>query len=193
MTGQTVGEGPLAKNKRDIDLKVKQDELESTAARLFLSLGYDGTSMSHIARELGVAPNTLYWYYASKDELLVAVLNRQMSQTLVRLPAIVDKPLKEKMAWALREFEQSRELVTTVHARLEQSTVIREWHDQFHRFVEAAVIHTLQADGVAPERATMLATVGTFLVEGLLVHPHSERQREAILQWFADSALPTEQ
>ena len=172
----------MAKNKRDIDLKVKQDELESTAARLFLSLGYDGTSMSHIARELGVAPNTLYWYYASKDELLVAVLNRQMSHTLVRLPAIVDKPLKEKMAWALREFEQSREL--------EQSAVIREWHDQFHRFVEAAVIHTLQADGVAQERATMLATVGTFLVEGLLAHPHSERQREAILQWFTESALP---
>ena len=190
MTGPTVGEGPLAKNKRDIDLKVKQDELESTAARLFLSLGYDGTSMSRIARELGVAPNTLYWYYASKDELLVAVLNRQMSQTLVHLPTIVDEPLKDKMARALREFEQSRELVTTVHARLEQSAVIREWHDQFHRFVEAAVIHTLKADGVAQERATMLATVGTFLVEGLLAHPHSKRQREAILQWFADSALP---
>jgi AcrR family transcriptional regulator len=190
MTGQTVGEGPLAKNKRDIDLKVKQDELESTATRLFLSLGYDGTSMGRIARELGVAPNTLYWYYASKDELLVGVLNRQMSQTLVRLPTIVEKSLKEKMAWALQEFEQSRELVATVHARLEQSEVIREWHDQFHRFVEAAVIHTLQADGVAKERAAMLATVGTFLVEGLLAHPHSERQREAILQWFSESALP---
>ena len=47
-----MGEGPLAKNKRDIDLKVKQDELESTASRLFLSLGYDGTSMNRIAREL---------------------------------------------------------------------------------------------------------------------------------------------
>ena len=77
-----------------------------------------------------------------------------------------------------------------MHARLEQSEVIREWHDQFHRFVEAAVIHTLQADGVARERAAMLATVGTFLVEGLLAHPHSERQREAILQWFTESALP---
>ena len=180
----------MAKNKRDIDLKVKQDELESTAARLFLSLGYDGTSMSHIARELGVAPNTLYWYYGSKDELLVAVLNRQMSQTLVRLPTIVEKPLKDKMAWALQEFELSRELVATVHARLEQSELIREWHDQFHRFIEATVIHTLQADGVTKEHATMLATVGTFLVEGLLAHPHSKRQREAILQWFTASALP---
>ena len=44
--------------------------------------------------------------------------------------------------------------------------------------------------GVARERAAMLATVGTFLVEGLLAHPHSESQREAILQWFTESALP---
>ncbi|ERP91504.1 MAG: TetR/AcrR family transcriptional regulator [Alcanivoracaceae bacterium] len=180
----------MAKNKREIDLKVKQEELESTAARLFLTLGYDGTSMSRIARELGVAPNTLYWYYPSKDELLVAVLNRQMSATLARLPGIAGLPLKDKMAWALQAFEQSRELVTTVHARLEQSAVIREWHEQFHHFVEAAVIHTLEAEGVAPARAAMLATVGTFLVEGLLAHPHSEAQREAILQWFAVSALP---
>ena len=68
--------------------------------------------------------------------------------------------------------------------------MIREWHEQFHHFVEAAVIHTLEAEGVAPARAAMLATVGTFLVEGLLAHPHSEAQREAILQWFAVSALP---
>lgn len=178
----------MAKNKRDIDLKVKQEELEQVASRLFLSQGYDGTSMSKIARELGVAPNTLYWYYPSKDELLVAVLNRQMSQSLAGLPAIAEKPIGEKLEWALQEFEQSRELVSTVHARLDQSAVIREWHDQFHDFVEAAVTHSLQMAGMDTDRARMLATVGTFLVEGLLAHPHSEQQRSAILQWFADSA-----
>ena len=179
----------MAKNKREIDLKIKQEELENTASRLFLALGYDGTSMSRIARELGVAPNTLYWYYPSKDELLVAVLNRQLNAILAQLPSISGRPLKEKMSWALEAFEQSSELVTTVHARLEQSAVIKEWHDHFHRFVEAAVIHTLESEGVAPEKALMLATVATFLVEGLLAHPHSEVQREAILQWFAVNAV----
>lgn len=177
----------MAKNKRDIDLKVKQEELEVVASRLFLSLGYDGTSMNMIARELGVAPNTLYWYYASKDELLVGVLNRQMSASLARLPAIADKPLAEKLAWALNEFEESRELVSTVHARLEKSAVIHQWHEQFHAFVEAAVSQALQMDGESRERATMLATVGTFVVEGLLAHPHSRQQRDAIFQWFAES------
>ncbi|MQX52586.1 TetR family transcriptional regulator [Alcanivorax sp. PA15-N-34] len=177
----------MAKNKRDIDLKVKRDELEVVASRLFLSLGYEGTSMNMIARELGVAPNTLYWYYASKDELLVGVLNRQMSASLARLPDIADTSLADKLEWALNEFEESRELVGTVHARLEQSAVIHQWHEQFHAFVEVAVSEALQMDGVSRERASMLATVGTFVVEGLLVHPHSQQQRDAIFQWFAES------
>src|SRR5690606_3462050 len=125
MTFVTVGNSPVAKNKRDIELQVKRDELDQVAARLFLEKGYEATSMARIAQALNVAPNTLYWYYRSKDELLVGVMNHLMSQSLQQLPAINGLPLDEQMAWALREFEQSRELVATVHARLEQSEVIR--------------------------------------------------------------------
>jgi len=33
----------------------------------------------------------------------------------------------------------------------------------------------------------MLATVATFLVEGLLAHPHSKSQRNDILEWFSQN------
>ena len=42
----------MAKNKRDIDSDVKKKELEKTAARLFITYGYDATSMNRIAQEL---------------------------------------------------------------------------------------------------------------------------------------------
>lgn len=177
----------MAKNKRNINLDIKREELNKAAERLFLEQGYEATSMSRIARELGVAPNTLYWYYASKDELLVGVLNRLLSESLEQLPRMMLAPLKEQMAWALQEFEQSRALINTVHARLEQSQVIRDWHEQFHRFIEAAVIHTLKTNGTTDHRANMLATVATFLVEGLLAHPHSKSQRNDILEWFSQN------
>lgn len=178
----------MAKNNRDINLDVKKEELEKTAERLFLTYGYDATSMSRLAKELGVAPNTLYWYYASKDELLVGVLNRRLGESIKQIPSLMGTPLKSQMSWALQEFKQSSALVSTVHAKLEQSQVIREWHDQFHRFIEAAVIHTLKAEGASDKRAGMLATVGTFLVEGLLSHPHSSKQQEDILEWFSSNA-----
>ncbi|MCU5784601.1 TetR family transcriptional regulator [Alcanivorax balearicus MACL04] len=180
----------MAKNKRDIDLDVKKKALEETAARLFMTCGYEATSMSRIAQELGVTPNTLYWYYASKDELLVGVLNRLLSDSLKQLPPIMGSSPKEQISWALQEFEQSRALVNTVHGKLSQSALIRDWHERFHRALESAVVHTLKAKGISTEQARILATVATFLVEGLLAHPHTEKQRDDILEWFGQNALP---
>ena len=75
-----------------------------------------------------------------------------------------------------------------MHSRLDQSPVIRAWHDQFHQFVEGTVIFALKTAGVEASRCATLATVATFLVEGLLAHPHSAHQRHDILEWFAASA-----
>jgi len=175
----------LAKNKRNIDLDIKKKELEETAARLFMEDGFEATSMNRISRALGVAPNTLYWYYASKDELLVGVLNRLLSDTLKQIPSVTGKSIEEQMGWVLQQFEQSRALMTTVHSRLNQSLVIHDWHDQFHSFLETLVVRSLKAHGVCDQRADTLATVAIFLIEGLLAHPHSEKQRSDILEWFA--------
>lgn len=175
----------MAKNKRNIDLNVKRKELEETAARLFMERGYEATSMNRISRALGVAPNTLYWYYPSKDELLVGVLNSLLSDSLKQLPSVACDPLKQQMNWALQQFEQSRALMNTVHSKLDHSPVIRDWHEQFHSFIETLVVRTLKASGISDQRAGVLATVATFLIEGLLAHPQSEKQRSDILEWFA--------
>lgn len=175
----------MAKNKRNIDLDIKKKELEETAARLFMEDGFEATSMNRISRALGVAPNTLYWYYASKDELLVGVLNRLLSDTLKQIPSVTGKSIEEQMGWVLQQFEQSRALMTTVHSRLNQSLVIHDWHEQFHSFLETLVVRSLKAHGVCDQRADTLATVAIFLIEGLLAHPHSEKQRSDILEWFA--------
>ncbi len=178
----------MAKNKRDIDLDVKRKELEQAAARLFMARGYDATSMGSIAKELGVTANTLYWYYASKDELLVGVLNRLLSDSLEKLPAMMELSLRDQIDWTLRELEKSRPLVNTVHGKLGESAAIRDWHDRFHSLLESAVAHTLKAKGIRGERARMLATVAIFLVEGLLAHPHTETQSDDILAWFSQNS-----
>ena len=145
--------------------------------------------MSGIARTLGVAPNTLYWYYRSKDELLVGVLNHLLFKSLQGLPKVQVLSLRDQLQWVLDEFEPLKDLVTTVHARLEMSCEVRDWHERFHQFLEVAVVFALTSKGVPGAKAAMLATISTFLVEGLLVHPHSSRQREDILDWFAQNAV----
>lgn len=46
------------------------------AATLFLRQGYDGASLRHIAAACGMQAGSLYYHFASKNEILEAVLRR---------------------------------------------------------------------------------------------------------------------
>lgn len=54
----------------------KKDQIRSAAERLFLRKGFAATSMNAITAEAGVSKQTVYSYYASKEELLVDVLKK---------------------------------------------------------------------------------------------------------------------
>lgn len=51
----------------------KQKELLAAALRLFVEFGFHGTPTSKIAKEAGVANGTLFHYFKTKDELIVAL------------------------------------------------------------------------------------------------------------------------
>ena len=55
----------------------KRTQILVGARRAFLANGYEGTSMSLIAREAGVSKGTLYVYFSNKEALFAAVTERQ--------------------------------------------------------------------------------------------------------------------
>ena len=63
----------------------KRQEIIRIAADLFEDLGYERTSMSAIAGQVGGSKATLYGYFASKEELLRAVLDRDVHEEADRL------------------------------------------------------------------------------------------------------------
>ncbi len=60
--------------------KAKRDQIREGAQRVFLERGFAGTSTDAIASEAGVSKQTLYVYYASKEELLADVLQHLIQQ-----------------------------------------------------------------------------------------------------------------
>jgi len=54
----------------------KQNGIVGAAETLFLQQGYGATSMDQIAKEAGVTKQTVYRYFASKNELFAAVMRR---------------------------------------------------------------------------------------------------------------------
>ncbi|WP_414859080.1 helix-turn-helix domain-containing protein [Nocardia terpenica] len=60
----------------------------AVARRLFATEGYESTTMATIAKAAGITGNTAYWYFQDKDELLVAVLETAVAETIGRPPPL---------------------------------------------------------------------------------------------------------
>lgn len=71
----------------------KKREIIEIAAQLFEELGYDRTSMSLISRRVGGSKATLYGYFKSKEELLLACLYVDIN---VNTDRILDTMLRAK-------------------------------------------------------------------------------------------------
>jgi AcrR family transcriptional regulator len=59
---------------------VRQKELLDAAARLFLELGYDATTMEQIASAAGMTKRTIYSYHVDKGALFAATVQRAIEQ-----------------------------------------------------------------------------------------------------------------
>ena len=73
----------------DATVKLKDDEKLRSIARATFTLveqtGLSGLTMAAIAREAGLATGTLYVYFKSKDELLVALYEQAKTETAASL------------------------------------------------------------------------------------------------------------
>lgn len=58
------------------DPEVRQAELMDAAEELFISAGYQQTTVSMIVKKVGVAQGTFYYHFASKEVILEAIFNR---------------------------------------------------------------------------------------------------------------------
>lgn len=73
------------------DPKERKEEIVAAAGELFLTKGYDNTTMKDVMVRLNIAKGTIYHYFASKDELLDAVIDKVAEEELQRLQLIAKK------------------------------------------------------------------------------------------------------
>lgn len=69
------------------DGRAARDELLSASLRVFAHRGYSEAGVDEIAAEAGYSKGALYWYFSSKEELLMALLEER-----------VDAPLRDRVA-----------------------------------------------------------------------------------------------
>ncbi len=161
--------------------------LIDTAYRLFNRFGYHATGIDRIMAESGVSKTTLYKYYRTKDELILAVLQQRHRQLETRLQ------------------EQMEEAGDDPQPALAVFDVLDEWFhsSSFHgcNFINASAEYTQPGDSIhdfvrqhkervrelielhlrIPQRKTRrrLADEIALLVDGAIVAAHTRGDKAA--------------
>jgi TetR/AcrR family transcriptional regulator len=94
---------------KEIIRDFRRDQIMDEARRLFGERGTTEVSMDEIASEAGVARSTIYVYFANRDELLRACLNRMHEQLVQRITETWDAenaPIDRLRVLILGIFEQ---------------------------------------------------------------------------------------
>lgn len=182
MTPRTAEQTTQTREKR-------RRELLDAARELFAAKGFEQTNVSDIAARAGVSQGTIYWYFKSKDDLLMAVFEDWLSGlaqdyvTIVSEPGTAQDRLTRYAQAAARRIKEAEHLLP-VEAEFwslifRRDAIRQRFHDLFRRL--RADIANLLREGMNSGELRSdidpvhLAAIAIAVYDGL------------ILQWAAES------
>ena len=71
----------------------RKEELLDIAYRMFISKGYENTSVDEIIEKAGIAKGTYYYYFKSKEQMLEEVIGMMIEKEKRSAEEVLDMPL----------------------------------------------------------------------------------------------------
>jgi AcrR family transcriptional regulator len=163
-----------------------QEKILATAQRLFADHGYNGCSVADIAHHAGMSKANIYWYYASKEELLGAVLMKgfEILGSMMAEAAASSGTGIEKLAFFIENYlslskeQGGQEFITIVFNFVAQGGPERfskfgvsthqigaSYHQALNAILEQGQVEGSIIQGVTPD---LLSTFFFSLINGMI-------------------------
>lgn len=181
----------------------RRAEVVLEAARVFATRGYDQTSVGDLADALGLAAGSLYHYFPSKEQLLIAICDQLMDPLLAQARELVagEDPADVQLRALVRlwvahvvahrdhmlAFQQERHVIE----RGERWRKVREDRKRFERLVED-VLRRARDDGatrVDDHRIALAALLGMVNHTAQWHRPRGRLSPAEIADGYADLVL----
>jgi AcrR family transcriptional regulator len=166
----------------------KSGEILEAAERRLREGGYEALSIAAIARELGVAQNTIYWYFSSKDELFVATLRLILEQIGARKPSKRVGKIGQ-ILWFTDQFHLLSGLRGAMRERARTSRVVADFVEQLDALLSRMLANALAAHIPADELPVAVEAFRAT-VEGTFVRGLDKRARRKVLTFALQRLIP---
>jgi AcrR family transcriptional regulator len=95
----------VPRRRDDVQYDVRRREILDVAVDLFRSRGYDAARLEDIAEQLGITKAAIYYYFPKKSDLLLAICNRALDESLARQERILgsDEPADVRLRRAIAD------------------------------------------------------------------------------------------
>lgn len=135
------------KRRERMDYFDRKSEILDMARSMFISIGYEDTSINDLIKELGIAKGTFYHYFKSKEELLdqvISEVNKEIIKNICEI-ASLDRSADEKLFMAISSLkvENHNMILDHMHkpenALLHQKTlnsILKEVTPYFEKIIE---------------------------------------------------------
>ncbi len=113
----------------------RKQELLQIAYRLFLSKGYEETSIDEIIEEAKIAKGTFYYHFKSKEALLEAIINKMITEETEQARQFLSAPLPvpQKAIAIITSLRPKQDEMTIANALNQEENIVM--HEKINRRV----------------------------------------------------------
>ena len=106
----------------------RRSEILDMARSMFITIGYEDTSINDLIKRLGIAKGTFYHYFKSKEELLDQVINEVNTEIVKNISEIasLDRSADEKLFMAISALKVENHNMITDHMHKPENALLHQ-------------------------------------------------------------------
>jgi AcrR family transcriptional regulator len=141
-----------------------------------------------LARELGLAQNAVYWYFRSRDHLLVATMERMLAAIVARKPKRDDADEVERILWFTDQFQELSELRGAMRERARSSEVVARFLANLDETLSVMLSNALSGR-VPADRLPLAVAAFRATADGTVARGLSDEERRRVLAYALERLI----
>lgn len=178
-----------ARSRKSTTKPNQREQIIYTASKLFHERGYNKTSITEIARQIGLDQSSIYYWFPSKEAILASIFD---TNKIVPVLDQIDQDVNDRVVqlYMLIVYDVVRkcelpfdfiELEALANERPEKYGVLlntyREYYQAVERVIEAGIEEKAFKECLVDEQVVLILSIG----EGLQHHYHAKQRDKLIL------------